>query len=97
MTKWTARRLPSGYAQHDPGKPCATAGHGPLQHLQVAVGVTEGKDGAAVDEAVDADRLAGPLVDELDLGFFISTGLPSALVLNFTTPEEPTTCSGGMP
>jgi hypothetical protein len=39
-----------------------------LQHLVVAVGVAEGQDGPAADEAVDADRLAGPVVDELDLG-----------------------------
>ena len=36
-----------------------TAGHGrPLQHLQVAVGVAEGRDRAAADKFIDADRLA---------------------------------------
>ena len=37
------------------------------EHLQVAVGVAEGEDRPAADEAVDADRLAGAVVDELDL------------------------------
>jgi len=37
----------------------------PLQHLQVTVGVAEGKDRAAVDEVVDPDWLARPIVDEL--------------------------------
>jgi hypothetical protein len=33
----------------------------------VAVGVAEGEDRAAPDELVDADRLAGLVVDEVDL------------------------------
>ena len=38
----------------------AAAGGGPLQHLQVAVGVAEGGDRAAADVRLDADRLARP-------------------------------------
>src|SRR6188508_2350037 len=45
----------------------AGTARGILQHLLVAVGVAEGEDRAAADEAVDADRLARPVVDELDL------------------------------
>ena len=71
------------------------ARRGPLQHLQVAVGVAEGDDRAAADEPVDADGLAGAVVDELDLGSFSRTGLPSELERDHA--DEPTTCSGGMP
>ena len=45
----------------------AAAGGGPLQHLQVAVGVAEGGDRPAADVLVDADGLAGLVVDEVDL------------------------------
>ena len=41
---------------------------GPLQHLQVAVGVAERRDRPAADELVDADGLARAVVDEVDLG-----------------------------
>src|ERR1700754_2925122 len=51
---------------HDAGKARARACRGPLQHLQIAVGVAESEDRAAADEAVDAYRLAGPVIDELD-------------------------------
>ena len=37
----------------------------PLQHLEVAVGVAEGGDGAPADVRVDTDRLAGLVVDEV--------------------------------
>ncbi|MNF07181.1 hypothetical protein D3C80_2073080 [compost metagenome] len=40
----------------------AFAGGGPLQHLQVAIGVAEGQDGATADDGVDAFRLAGAIV-----------------------------------
>ena len=44
------------------------AGHrGPLQHFEVAVGIAEGRDRAAADMFIDADRLAGLVVDEVDL------------------------------
>ena len=41
-------------------------GSGPLQHLQVAVGVAEGGDGPTADVLVDADRLAFLVVDEVE-------------------------------
>ena len=56
----------------------SVAGRGPLQHLLVAVGVAEREDGPAADEAVDAHRLAGTVVDELDLGFLEQHGLAAA-------------------
>jgi hypothetical protein len=80
---------------HDAHEARAAAGRGPLEHLLIAIGVAEGEDRAAADEAVDADGLAGAVVDELDL--LTSCGLPSGRISNFTTPEEPITCSGGMP
>ena len=46
----------------------AAAHRGPLQHFEIAVGVAERGDRAAADVLVDADRLAGLVVDEVDLG-----------------------------
>src|SRR5262249_38311335 len=46
----------------------ALAGGGPLEHLLVAVGVAEGQQRPPADELLDADRLAGAVVDEVDLG-----------------------------
>ena len=69
----------------------------PLQHLQIAVGIAEREDRPPADEAVDADRLARPVVDELDLGELHQLRLAVRPISNFTTPDEPTTCSGGMP
>src|SRR5215470_18010615 len=60
---------------HEPGEARAAAIHGPLQHLQVAVGVAEGEDRTPPDETVDADRLARPVIDELDLGLLPEHGL----------------------
>ena len=48
----------------------------PLQHLQIAVRVSECEDRPAPDEAVDADGLAGAVVDELDLGLLHEDRLP---------------------
>src|SRR5690606_25200353 len=45
----------------------AVAGGGPLEHLEVAVGVAEGEDGTLADEALDADGLAGFVVHEVRL------------------------------
>src|SRR6185503_15848002 len=42
----------------------------PLQHLLVPVGVAEGEDRTAADEAIDAGGLARAVVDELDPRFF---------------------------
>ena len=44
----------------EPHEARARSGRGPLEHLLIAVGVAEGEDRAAADEAVDADRLARP-------------------------------------
>jgi len=69
---------------------------GPLEHLLLAVRVAEGKDGATADVLIDADGLAGFVVNEVQLGQFDEQGLAvrsSKLVL----PLLPTTCSGGMP
>jgi hypothetical protein len=38
-----------------------------LQHLQIAVGIAERGDRSPADVLVDADRLAGLVVDEVDL------------------------------
>ena len=46
----------------------AITGAGPLQHLEVAVGIPRGEDRAATDMLVDADRLALLVVDEVELG-----------------------------
>ena len=81
----------------EPAEARAGAGRRPLQHLQVAVGVAEGEDRPAADEAVDADRLAGPVVDEVDLRLFASAPACRRAISNLILPEEPTTCSGGMP
>src|SRR5262245_47670112 len=40
---------------------------GPLEHLKVAIGVAEGNDRAATDEAINADRLARAVVDKIDV------------------------------
>src|SRR5882724_1468891 len=41
---------------HDQHEALAGAGRGELQHLQVAVGIAEGGDGTAPDDAVDPHR-----------------------------------------
>ena len=54
--------------EHQHHQPRAVAGAGPLEHLAVAVGVAERGVGPLADEQVDADRLAGLVVDEEQLG-----------------------------
>ena len=54
--------------QHQEAEARAVAGGGPFQHLAVAVGVAEGDLRPLADEEVDADRLAGAVVDEEGLG-----------------------------
>ena len=69
----------------------------PLQHLEIAVGIAEGGDRTAADMLVDADRLAGPVVDEVD---FAASGTARLAVAHLELGLdrcEPTTCSGGMP
>ena len=78
------------------GKAGAISGHGPFQHLLVAVGIAEGEDRAATDELVDGDGLAGLVIDDVDLASRIRIGQPCS-ILNDVTIVEPTTCSGGMP
>src|SRR5258708_30098071 len=53
---------------HEPHEARAIAGRGPLQHLQIAVGVSECKNGTTPDKTIDADRLAGAVIHEFDLG-----------------------------
>ena len=60
-----ARRRCGGRSGRTAGR--VAAGGRPLEHLEVAVGVAEGDDRAAADELLDADRLAGLVVDEVDL------------------------------
>ncbi|MNJ34819.1 hypothetical protein D3C77_295440 [compost metagenome] len=47
---------------HQPGKTLAVSGHGPLQHLQVAVGVAKRQDRSTTNDSVDADRLARAII-----------------------------------
>ena len=49
----------------------------PLEHLEVAVGIAESGDRAAANVLVDADRLAGAIVDEIQIGIFTIAGPPS--------------------
>ena len=74
----------------------AGAGRRPFQHLLVAVGVAEGEDGRRPMKRLMPTGLPGPSSMNSTLGSLISTGLPSRSSY-FMTPEEPTTCSGGMP
>src|SRR4051812_44726628 len=53
---------------HDAHEARTIARGGPLQHLQIAVGVAEGKDGTPADMLLDTGWLAGLVVDEIDLG-----------------------------
>ncbi|MCY1344843.1 hypothetical protein D9M69_308900 [compost metagenome] len=53
---------------HQAHEAFAAAGGGPLQHLQVAVGVAEGEDRPAADDRIDAHRLAGAVVVVGELG-----------------------------
>ena len=46
------------------------AGRGPFQHLLVAVGIAEGEDRMAPDDAIDGLRLARTVIDEEHLGLF---------------------------
>src|SRR5262245_44299898 len=63
---------------HEPHKPDAAARRRPLQHLLVAVGVAERKDWSPTDVALDADRLAFLVVDEIHLGESHKNGLAVA-------------------
>ena len=70
----------------------------PLEHLLVAIGVAEGEDGLRCPmKRLMPTGLPGPSSTNSTLASFMSSGLPSAPISNLTTPDEPTTCSGGMP
>ena len=59
--------LPLGIGMADQhAQPRSTAGRGPLQHLQVAIGVAESGQGSAADVQLDVDRLALLVVDAAD-------------------------------
>jgi hypothetical protein len=45
-----------------------------LQHLQVAIGIAGSEHQTATDEAVDADRLTGAVIDEFDVRQFAQHG-----------------------
>ena len=73
------------------------AGRRPLQHLKVAIGVAEREDRPTPDDAIDPHRLAGAIIDELDRGLLEERGFAVRADLELVTPDEPTTCSGGIP
>src|SRR3954447_17414586 len=68
---------------HDPHETRTPPRLRPLQHLKIAVGVAEGEDWTAADEAVDADWFTGAVVDELDLGLFYQLGFAICPDLEF--------------
>ena len=55
-----------GVMHHDTKSASACFGR-PLQHLEIPVRVPERRDRPAADLLVDPDRLAGAVVDEVDL------------------------------
>ena len=75
----------------------APAHRRPLQHLEIAVGVAERRNRAAADVLVDADRLAGLVVDEVDLRQAEQHRRRRRASRTRVLIEEPTTCSGGTP
>jgi hypothetical protein len=72
------------------------AGRGPLQHLQVAVGIAEGEERSPSDELVDGDGLPALSSMKSILSSRTRTGLPSCISKRVTI-DEPITCSGGTP
>ena len=51
----------------DDSEPGAPACRDPLEHLEISIGIAECRDRPAADYLVDADRLAGAVVDKVDL------------------------------
>jgi hypothetical protein len=51
---------------NDEAQARASTGGRPFQHSEIAVGVAERQNGPAADMLVDADRLPGLVVDEID-------------------------------
>ena len=64
--------------QHEQHEPCAAAALRVFQHFPVAVRVAERGDGPATDVLVDADRLAGFVVNEVQLRQTHKNGLAVA-------------------
>ena len=79
-------------AEREPGRRCR-----PLEHLEVAVGVAECRDRTPADDLMNADRLPGLVVDEIDLGRAAAAPARRCAISYFTFARLPTTCSGGMP
>ena len=52
---------------HDPHEPGPYSGSRPLQHLEVAVRIAEGQYRSAAHKLVDTHRLAGFVIDEIDI------------------------------
>jgi hypothetical protein len=52
---------------NDQAKADAPGHRRPLQHFEIAVGIAECRDWAAADVLIDANRLAGPVIDEIHL------------------------------
>src|SRR4030095_11504913 len=80
------RPLPRCVGVADQPHESGTVAGGPLQHLLVAVGVAEREDRPAPDEAMDADRLSGLVVDMNHLRQLHEDGLPVAH-LEFRLPD----------
>ena|SRR6185369_1233677 len=52
----------------DQAEPWTTSRRGPLEHFDVAVRISERCDRTPADRLMDADRFAGMVVDEVDVG-----------------------------
>src|SRR6476646_9460287 len=61
-----ALRVGVMHDQTQAGATCAE--RRPLQHLEIAVGVTESGNGTTTDMLIDADRLSCFVIDKIDLG-----------------------------
>src|SRR5262244_1067178 len=54
---------------HDHAETAPVAGKRcPLEHFKITIGIAKRRDRATADVTVDADRLASPVVDEVDVG-----------------------------
>jgi hypothetical protein len=74
----------------------ARTGRCPLEHLQVAVGIAERGDGPPANGCLDADRLSGAIIDEIDLRQFDDRRF-AVVRLELQLDGVPMTCSGGTP
>src|SRR5215468_1131111 len=67
---------PTGDARSYDHSETRSCRHGrPLQHLKIAIGVPGGEDRAPADDPIDPNRLARPVIDELDLRQLEDRGL----------------------